>query len=198
LSPKSLDILTAALGLASATYTNWNSRLLISLEKSTVQEVVYTSQGQFRDKIKDYRVPDRPAATYLLRNYLRLCMPTTIEATFNTSTALVQRGPAAAVAAAQGNSVVRNIAPPRTFVITQRAVDDSYKTLRELLIPRGATRADPELVAYVKGLLGANVAIGPILSNARFAPLRQRIIACIVSHNAGTDCPDGSLSQFIQ
>ena len=55
-----------------------NSRLLISVNQSTVQEVVYGSQGQFREKIRDYRVPDQPAAIYLLRNYLRLCMPITI------------------------------------------------------------------------------------------------------------------------
>ena len=45
-SPASLDIVTAAFGLSSATYANWNSRLLISVNQSTVQEIVYNGQGQ--------------------------------------------------------------------------------------------------------------------------------------------------------
>ena len=49
--PTSLNILTAAFGLASATYSQWNSRLLISVEQSTVQEVVYNSQQQYREEI---------------------------------------------------------------------------------------------------------------------------------------------------
>src|SRR3954468_11224580 len=60
--PKSLNIVATAFGLAMATYSNWNSRLLISLEKSTIQEVVYNSQGKFREKINGHPVPDMPAA----------------------------------------------------------------------------------------------------------------------------------------
>lgn len=90
-SVKSLNIVTTAFALASATYTNWNSRLLISVNQSTIQEVVYNSQWKYRDKIKTAAVPDQPTAIYLLRNYLRLCMPITIEASINTSTLLVQR-----------------------------------------------------------------------------------------------------------
>lgn len=108
-SPQSLNILTAAFGLASATYANWNSRLLISVEQSTVQAVVYKSQGDYREKIKTWPVPDRPSAIYLLRNYLRTCMPMNIEASINTSTTLVQRE---APREAMQNLVVQNVAPP--------------------------------------------------------------------------------------
>lgn len=118
-SPKSLNILSAAFGLAIASYTNWNSRVLISVEQSTVQAVVYKSQGDYRAKIRDWTVSDRPTAIYLLRNYLRLCMPMTIEATFNTSTILVQSGPVAAAAAAQqGSLVVSNVKPMRVQKLT--------------------------------------------------------------------------------
>lgn len=88
----SLEIVTAALGLASGLYSNWNSRLLLSVNQSTVQTLVYSRQWQFRDAIKNERVTGRPRAIYLLRNYLRICMPTTIEADINTSMTLVQRG----------------------------------------------------------------------------------------------------------
>ncbi len=139
-NPRSLDIVTAAFGLASASYANWNSRLLISANQSTVQEVVYTSQGQFRDKIKSYPVPDQPTAIYLLRNYLRLCMPITIEASINTSTMLVQRG---APVEAQTNLVVANTTPPgtsnRTVVRTQTTFgpDEVTAILKSWLSPNG-------------------------------------------------------------
>jgi hypothetical protein len=193
-SPKSLDIVTAAFGLATATYNNWNSRLLISVNQSTVQQIVYKAQGDFREKIKTYSVPDQPTAIYLLRNYLRLCMPITIEASINTTTTLVLND---APVAARKNLVV-STTTPRTYV-AQAATDSTYTTLRGLLFPNSATRADPELLAYIRKLVGPNVAIGPILTtNPNFANLRQRIIACIISHRAGNDCPDGSLSQFVQ
>ena len=95
-APKSLNIVATAFGLAAATYSNWNSRLLISVNQSTVQEVVYKSQWQFREKARNFPIPDRPTSIYLLRNYLRLCMPITIEAAINTTTTLVQRDAAAA------------------------------------------------------------------------------------------------------
>jgi hypothetical protein len=108
-NPASLDIVTAAFGLASASYANWNSRLLISANQSTVQEIVYKGQGDFRDKIKAYAVPDQPTAIYLLRNYLRLCMPITIEASINTTTTLVLRD---ASKAARNNLVVSTVSRP--------------------------------------------------------------------------------------
>lgn len=88
-SIKALNIVTTAFGLAAISYTQWNSRLLISVEQSTVQNVVYNFQGLYRTKIKDYVVADRPTTIYLLRNYLRLCTPIVIEANINTSTSLV-------------------------------------------------------------------------------------------------------------
>jgi len=106
--PKALDIVTAAFGLATATYTNWNSRLLIAVNQSTVQDVVYTSQGQYREKTKNYPVNDQPTAIYLLRNYLRLCMPTTIEANINTSSTLVQSGNPMS---AMHSTVVKSVRP---------------------------------------------------------------------------------------
>jgi hypothetical protein len=124
-SVKSLNIVTTAFSLASATYTNWNSRLLVSVNQSTVQEVVYTSQGQYRQKISTYPVPDRPTALYLLRNYLRLCMPITIEASINTSTTLVQRE---APQASMQNLVVANTTPTRPAII--RNVDTPLQQFR--------------------------------------------------------------------
>jgi hypothetical protein len=191
-SPKSLDIVTAAFGLASASYTNWNSRLLISVNQSTVQQVVYKGQGDFRDKIKTYAVPDQSTAIYLLRNYLRLCMPTTIEASINTTTTLVLSDVPAAVAR---ENLVVSTTTPRTLVIAHPSVDTSYRTLRAQLFPAGARTADPAIVAYVREILGPPpIAIGVILNNPDEARLRQKISACIVARGAGQPCAPASLA----
>lgn len=89
---KALEIASAAFGLAIASYGNWNSRLLLEVSKSTVQTIVYTRQTDFRNAIKDEKISDRARAIYLLRNYIRICLPITIETDINTSIILVQRG----------------------------------------------------------------------------------------------------------
>jgi len=137
-SPKSLDIVTAAFGLSSATYANWNSRLLISVNQSTVQEVVYTAQGDFRTKIKGWSIPDRPTAIYLLRNYLRLCMPITIEASINTITTLVQRD---APMDRTRNLVVTTTTPSRPSII--RSVNEPLPRFNPPPPPPSDTRIGP-------------------------------------------------------
>ena len=182
-SPKSLDIVTAAFGLASATYNNWNSRLLIAVNQSTIQDVVYTSQGEFRDKIKDYRVPDQAAAIYLLRNYLRLCMPTTIEAAINTTTTLVQRGD---LTAAKKNLVVKNTQPPRgpsdggaTNVRFQSGFlcDENCVILSKFLEPNGVR--DPAHEKIITDFLvekGIKVRPGVFINTAQFVAERAELV----------------------
>jgi hypothetical protein len=147
-SPASLDIVTAAFGLTSATYTNWNSRLLISVNQSTVQQVVYQGQGDFRAKIKSYPVPDQPTAIYLLRNYLRLCMPTTIEASINTTATLVLSD---APRAARNNLVVANVTPPAAATVVRVrqtfVADAPGDALIKFVFPNGALAAPDEVHA---------------------------------------------------
>ena len=88
----SLAVVAQAFSLATASYSNWNSRLLLEVNHSTVQNLVYTRQTDFRNSIAQAGVSNRPRALYLLRNYLRICMPITIETDINTSVTLVQRG----------------------------------------------------------------------------------------------------------
>ncbi|MET3613355.1 hypothetical protein ABID16_001660 [Rhizobium aquaticum] len=89
---KAMALVAAAFGLAGATYGNWNSRLLLEVDHSTVQGLVYRRQEQFRqdNSIAITNVSDRPTALYLLRGYLRLCMPMTIETDINSTITLVQ------------------------------------------------------------------------------------------------------------
>jgi hypothetical protein len=89
---QALSIVATAFGLAGTTYANWNSRLLLDVDHSTVQTVVYTRQQQFRkDNASTIGViPDRASAIYVLRGYLRICMPITIETDINTSVIMVR------------------------------------------------------------------------------------------------------------
>ena len=165
----SLEIVTAALGLAGGLYSNWNSRLLLSVNQSTVQTLVYSRQWQFRDAIKNERVTGRPRAVYLLRNYLRICMPTTIEADINTSTTLVQSGnPMDAK-----NKVVRKA---QAIVITnaRKPLPPTPPNLPPN--PDGHTQAEkfmgPEEVANVQAALcvsGGGTDLGPDGSPTRLA-----------------------------
>jgi len=168
-SPKSLDIVMAAFGLASATYNNWNSRLLISVNQSTVQTVVYTAQTNFRRNINGYLVPDRPAAIYLLRSYLRICMPPTIEAEINSTPVLVQRG---------NPQDVKNqplVNPVRPAVI--RSVNAPLRTFtppptplgRNVLGPYEATMSNKDMQRAL-GILGCSGPdLGPAGSDKRKA-----------------------------
>ena len=89
---KAMALVAAAFGLAGATYGNWNSRLLLEVDHSTVQALVYRRQEQFRQDNSSAitNVSDRPTALYLLRGYLRICMPMTIETDINSTITLVQ------------------------------------------------------------------------------------------------------------
>lgn len=150
-NPDALNIVTAAFGLASATYANWNSRLLIAVNQSTIQQVVYDSQGDYRKKIQDWAVPDQPTAVYLLRNYLRLCMPTTIEATINITTTLVH---SADPASAKKGVVVENTTAPKVVRISSTfGPNDSTVILQNFIDPNATGNRDPDRVNQLAPLL---------------------------------------------
>jgi hypothetical protein len=180
-SEKSLGIAVAAFGLATDTYTNWNSRLLLAINQSTVQEVVYTSQGKFRDKIKTFPINDQPTAIYLLRNYLRLCMPTTIEAAVNTSATLVQRD---APAAASQSTVLRSVTSnPRQGVIIRANIgtDDARKILTQYVYPNGVLKprdkAHEQDVADFMKEKNIKGHVGFFLDSGNFAAERSELLS---------------------
>jgi len=181
-SPQSLDILTAAFGLASATYTQWNSRLLISLENSTVQEVVYNSLGDYRAYIKSWPIPDRSTAVYLLRNYLRMCMPITIEAKINTTTKLVQRG---ATSAARDNLVITNTQPTPTQVRGTRVnftEDASVPILRKFFL--NASADGKQFVFTFLSKMGLDRTDWPLfLRDAQYKAQRAELVNQLRSSN---------------
>ncbi len=102
---KALGIVAAAFGFASHSFTNFNNRFLFEVEKSTVQSVVLTRQQRYREDLPVI-IDNRPAAIYALRQYLRLCMPMTIETQINTTVKLFERGGAQALNNAKAHPMI--------------------------------------------------------------------------------------------
>jgi hypothetical protein len=90
-----IAVVGIAFGLAADTFTNISSRLLLEVNHSTVQSVVLGYQADFRKNNVKVLIDNRPAAIYLLRSYLRLCMPYSIEMSINNTVTIYHRDPAA-------------------------------------------------------------------------------------------------------
>jgi hypothetical protein len=99
-----IAIVGTAFGLAQDSFVNISSRLLTEIDHSVIQQVVLGNQNQFRIKLIGVPVDNRPAAIYLLRNYLRICMPFSIEMSINSTIATYHR--AGAQGLAQGEQVL--------------------------------------------------------------------------------------------
>jgi hypothetical protein len=88
-----LSIIAQAFDLLEESPDNRSSRLLLEIEKSTIQSVVQKNRDLFRGNLKDGWVTGKPHAVTAMRNYLRLCMPSEIEAQINRA---ISGGPAPA------------------------------------------------------------------------------------------------------
>jgi hypothetical protein len=87
-----IAIVGTAFGFAQDTFINYNNRLVTEIDHSVVQSVVLDNQNQFRVKLAGTPIDNRPAAIYLLRNYLRICMPFSIEMSINNTITVYHRG----------------------------------------------------------------------------------------------------------
>jgi DNA-binding beta-propeller fold protein YncE len=84
-----ITIVGIAFGLASDTFMNVRSRLLLEVDKSTVETVVINGQNRYRMGLTRVVIDTRVAAVYALRSYLRICTPFTIENQINTTVATI-------------------------------------------------------------------------------------------------------------
>jgi hypothetical protein len=92
-SPVALAAVAAAFGLATNTVNNFNS-LLLQVDHTTVQSVVFVNRRIFREKLLKLPIDNKPMAIHALRSYLSICMPMTISANINsTVTVFQQAGP---------------------------------------------------------------------------------------------------------
>jgi hypothetical protein len=92
-----ITIVGLAFGLASNTFTNVRSSLLLEVDKSTVETIVINGQNKYRQGLQSQIVDNRAAAVYALRSYLRICTPFTIANQINTTVTLFERGAGAAI-----------------------------------------------------------------------------------------------------
>ncbi|MCK1446725.1 hypothetical protein IVB43_30605 [Bradyrhizobium sp. 48] len=89
--PNPITLAGLAFGLASNTFTNVNSRLLLEIDKTTVQTLVLRRRDEFRLDLKRIVITDRPTAVHALRLYLTICTPFTIETDINTTVTVFQQ-----------------------------------------------------------------------------------------------------------
>lgn len=80
-----------AFGLAANTFINVNSRLLLEVDKTTVQTLVLRRRGDYRLQLQDVRIVNRPAVIHVLRSYLTICTPFTIETDINSTITVFQQ-----------------------------------------------------------------------------------------------------------
>jgi len=198
MSAAPIAIAAAAFNFATNTYTNVTSRLVLELNRSTVQAVVLGRQRTYREGLfgtdtsgRKIMITSRPQAIFALRSYLRFCMPMTIETEVNSTVATFERGGAEALATSTPMITPETVAQPTLLTPSTRG--PSYYRLRSLLFPKG--QPDKAAAKEVADLLGEPRARG-ILNDRKFEPLYDRISACLVARSVGSPCPKGSLRKF--
>jgi hypothetical protein len=81
-----------AFGLAADTFTNIDQRLVNAVDYTTVDSVVRDNRTKFRFANLSLVIDNRPAAIYILRQYLSICVPDSIEMSINNTVNVFHRG----------------------------------------------------------------------------------------------------------
>jgi hypothetical protein len=110
ISPIALAAVSAAFGLATNTVNNFNS-LLLQVDHTTVQSVVFINRRDFRENVRTLAIENKPMAVHALRSYLTICMPMTIAANINSTVTVFQQAGSGSL---QKGALVstKTIAPP--------------------------------------------------------------------------------------
>lgn len=143
-SPIGLAAVAAAFGLATSTLGNVNS-LLLQVDHTTVQSIVFTQRQIFRENVLKLtsEINNKPTAIHALRTYLTICMPMTISAGINAGITVIQ----------QGNTL------PRTFTPTT--------TIGSPFVPREPFKPrTPPTPAHIRLVNGAQTVIAGYPGNA--------------------------------
>jgi hypothetical protein len=154
ISPTPISVAGEAFGLASSTFMNLNSRLILEVNHSTVQSIVINRRGEFRESTDDVTIDNRPAAIHVLRSYLNICLPFTIEMDINTTvTAFQFGGPDALVNRSVPNSpdtarssvaAVAAVAPRQAIASPSRPLspaNESFAKIIENYVPAVHTQS---------------------------------------------------------
>ena len=90
--PTPIALTAIAFGLAADTFTNVDQRLVNAVDYTTVDSVVRDNRTKFRGANLDLVIDNRPAAIYILRQYLSICVPDAIEMSINNTVIVYHRG----------------------------------------------------------------------------------------------------------
>jgi hypothetical protein len=126
-----------AFGLASNTFTNINSRLLLEVDKTTVETLVIRRRNEFRVDVNGKTIGDRPTAVHALRLYLTICTPFAIETDINSTVTIFQQ---AGVQGLQAKGPLVNADTIRS--VTTFGPDSSSAILKAWLSPGGILDAE--------------------------------------------------------
>jgi hypothetical protein len=156
---KSIAIVAAAFGFAQDTFVNFDARLITEVDHAVVQSVVLDNQSQYRIRIVNEAINNRPAAIYLLRNYLRICMPFSIEMSISNTVTTYHRSGAGALMREPGilsrpPGIARRTATapaaPRETIGSRRSIGDTDPSYARII-----DGYDPvvDTTGYVRGVL---------------------------------------------
>jgi hypothetical protein len=133
-SPVALAAVAAAFGLATSTLGNVNS-LLLQVDHTTVQNIVFTQRQAFRVSLLGLtsELNNKPTAIHALRTYLTICMPMTISAGINSTVTVFQ----------QTGTFGRTLTPTTTIGSPFTPASPTQKPPRSTFIP-----ADPDVAPF--------------------------------------------------
>lgn len=89
---KAINVVGLAFQLLTDSIENYHSRLLLEVDSSTVNSIVLRARHKFRQDIRGRQFTNKPESEYLLRSYLRLCLPFAIETNINDYSTLGSLG----------------------------------------------------------------------------------------------------------
>ncbi|MFK4387448.1 MULTISPECIES: hypothetical protein [unclassified Bradyrhizobium] len=130
-----------AFGLAADTFINVNSRLLLEVDKTTVQTLVLRRRSEYRVELQSVRIENRPAAIHAMRSYLNICTPFTIETDINATIMVFQQAGAGAL----------GVKPPLVGVPAQRAD-------RPIFVTPGPKKPTPTVLSDIEKTMGMDQA----------------------------------------
>ena len=161
-----LQIVAQSFNLISRSIENYNSRLLYEVESSTVHSVVIRARSDFRLNIEGKVFSTRPNAEYVLREYMRRCMPFAIETQINNLSTLGAQG----ILPLQENTIY---APPVSNAIIGRALFDS--------IPREGARGKSTVTPPREADVGALSRDERALQPAQVSAIQRAL--CVAPEN---------------
>jgi len=180
-----------AFGLAANTFTNVNSRLLLEVDKTTVQTLVLRRRDDYRFQLRSIQIESKPAAVHALRSYLNICTPYTIETDINSTITVFQTGGPAALnrpplinaETVRSTTIVRarDPLPKSDFSQVRPSAEKAFVTnvQQALCVPNATGTVDPPTITAIQTYLIAQKKTVPdsiVPASAALSPILQKAI----------------------